>query len=319
MQAVTMVTNYIKTPQIRKIIDANDNDCESKLESIRQLLDGSPESKSTGGGVRIVVPSVEGVGGGGAPSGNVNGYESLLKDLSGPERKFASDIIDLMRSNGSISWDSESFELIVNGKKVEFSDLRLLLAKTVTSMQISQPIGLCYFVSKLIELKTPINHFRSGDVLDIRRSLLKIAEEKLGKSTGDSGGEVQTVGDSGGGVDQVGNSVAEGGEGEQAANSEVESTVKENGGLGGNKRKREVEEEEEGEEEELEERENKRLRADDIREDFNLPDKIRGLRRSPRLSREIENRWQSIENGGSGGKGGKRGDGGKGGKKGRRR
>ena len=237
-----MVTNYIKTPQIRKIIDSNENDCESKLEGIRQLLDGSQESKS-GGGVKIVVPSAEGVGGA-APSGNVNGYESVLKEFSGPERKFASDIVDLMRTNSSISWDSESFELIVDGKKVEFSDVRLLLAKTVSAMQITQPIGLCYFVSKLIQLKTPINFFRSGDVIDIRRSLIRIAEEKLGKSTGDSGGEVEPAGDSGGGggggVETVGDNIAS--EPEQVPNTEVGSTVKGDGGLGGNKRKRESEE-----------------------------------------------------------------------------
>ena len=264
-----MHSNYVKGPKLKAILD-EDLECNAKLEKITSLVEGNDVSKEKKeGGLKVVEPSdaVSGEGVGGSKVEEVGvkeggGYEAVVGDLSGVDKKHATEVLDIIERNSRIDWDRNTFELIISGEKVNFSDLRLLLKKTVVSLPISQPIGLTLFIDELIELKTPANYFKSGDAREIRSQLLKI---RSGISSDKE--VVETAPDSSGGP-----------------------SVERN-----EKRKREEAEEEEVVEEEGAAKKQK-LETDEVKDTFDVePRLLDGLRRSGRLKKDIVESWKAEE------------------------
>ena len=263
-----MHSSYVKGPKIKAILEEENLECEEKLQKITSLLDGSDVSKEkTEGGLKLAEPTetgpAEGAGQGAGQQESGGGYDLLIKDLSAADRKNGTELLELIERNPSIDWDRNSFEIILSGEKINFSDLRLLIKKTVVPLPVGQPIGLTLFIDKLIDLKTPLNYFRSGDSRAIRSQLLKIREGKPG------GGEAEAV---------------------DAIEAEsVPPNVK------NEKRKREEgeEEEEEGVEPDVK---RPKLATDVVKDSFDVqPEKLDGLRRSGRLRQDIVDTWKAEQ------------------------
>ena len=274
-----MHSNYVKGPKIKAILEEN-VDCENKIAKISALLDGKAER-----GLKLVEPSVNGVknesegesvdtygvGEGGeknvvqeATYENKEGYDSVVSELSGNDKKNAIEVLDLISKNRSIDWDRSTYELIVGGEKINFSDIRLLIKKTVLTLPISQPIGLTLFIDKLIDLKTPLNYFRSGDAREVRSQLLRI---KNWKST------------------------------ESDAEIKIDENVVDEGNVDrSEKRKRDESLESEDKEEEISGKRQKLEDTEEVKDTFNLqPEVLNKLRRSARLKGDIVDTWKKTE------------------------
>ena len=274
-----MHSNYVKGPKIKAILEEN-VDCENKIAKISALLDGKAER-----GLKLVEPSVNGVknesegesvdtygvGEGGeknvvqeATNENKESYDSVVSELSGNDKKNAIEVLDLISKNRSIDWDRSTYELIVGGEKINFSDIRLLIKKTVLTLPISQPIGLTLFIDKLIDLKTPLNYFRSGDAREVRSQLLRI---KNWKST------------------------------ESDAEIKIDENVVDEGNVDrSEKRKRDESLESEDKEEEISGKRQKLEDTEEVKDTFNLqPEVLNKLRRSARLKGDIVDTWKKTE------------------------
>lgn len=274
-----MHSNYVKGPKIKAILEEN-VDCENKIAKISALLDGKAER-----GLKLVEPSVNGVknesegesvdtygvGEGGeknvvqeATYENKESYDSVVSELSGNDKKNAIEVLDLISKNRSIDWDRSTYELIVGGEKINFSDIRLLIKKTVLTLPISQPIGLTLFIDKLIDLKTPLNYFRSGDAREVRSQLLRI---KNWKST------------------------------ESDAEIKIDENVVDEGNVDrSEKRKRDESLESEDKEEEISGKRQKLEDTEEVKDTFNLqPEVLNKLRRSARLKGDIVDTWKKTE------------------------
>ena len=274
-----MHSNYVKGPKIKAILEEN-VDCENKIAKISALLDGKAER-----GLKLVEPSVNGVknesegesvdtygvGEGGeknvvqeATYENKEGYDSVVSELSGNDKKNAIEVLDLISKNRSIDWDRSTYELIVGEEKINFSDIRLLIKKTVLTLPISQPIGLTLFIDKLIDLKTPLNYFRSGDAREVRSQLLRI---KNWKST------------------------------ESDAEIKIDENVVDEGNVDrSEKRKRDESLESEDKEEEISGKRQKLEDTEEVKDTFNLqPEVLNKLRRSARLKGDIVDTWKKTE------------------------
>lgn len=252
-------SEYVKVPQLKDILEGK-AECEEKLERIKSLMDGSKkeEGEKDGGGLRLVEPTSGGeANAGGEESEGGDRYVKLLENLSGVARKAALSIVESIERDPNISWNNDNFELTLNGENIQFSDIRLLVKKLVTTSGLSLPVSLTLFIDYLIKMKLPKNLFRSGDSLQIRENLLRIAG-----SNSEVGGE-------------NGKESSETGNGEE--NTVVNNSESENANVAGTvtKRKRIDSDDEESQV--------KRLKVSEIDLDK--------VRRSPRLSKRIEEVW----------------------------
>ena len=277
-----MHSSYVKGPKIKAILEEENLECEQKLQKITSLLDGSDVSKEKSeSGLKLVEPSETGIGGGGGGGGGEGagqpesggGFDAVLNDLSPGDRKNGAELLELIERNASIDWDRNSFEIILSGEKINFSDLRLLIKKTVVPLPVSQPIGLTLFIDKLIDLKTPLNYFKSGDSRAIRSQLLKIRQGEPG------GGEVRQGEPSGG---------------EKEAVDEVEpGSVLPDQKNEKRKREEEVDVEEEGVEPSVK---RPKIDTDVVKDSFDVqPAQLDRLRRSGRLRQDIVDTWKEEQ------------------------
>ena len=265
-------SEYVKVPQLKDILEGSD-ECEQKLERIKSLMDGSKKEEGDaergGSGLKLVQPSLGGTLGGDEQVKESGGdrYEKVLEKLSGVDRKTALSILESIDRDPNISWNKENFELILNGENIQFSDIRLLVKKIVTTSGLSLPVSLTLFIEYLIKIKLPKNLFRSGDSLQIRDNLLRISgsnpevggEKAKESSETENGEEISAVSNSGG---------------ENSGNADVAGTV--------TKRKRTESEDEETKDN------SKRLRVSEIDLDK--------VRRSPRLQTRIKEVWNGRKN-----------------------
>ena len=282
MSSTKPFSEYVKVPKLKEILNGN-GECEEKIERINLLLDnsdglkkeeGSSSIGTGGGGLKLVEPTLGGVG----SVGN-DGYEKVLEGLSGVERKTGFSILESIEKNMNIDWDRESFEIKVDTEKIQFSDIRILLKKIVMTAGLTQPVALVMFIESLIKMKVPLSWFRSADSIQIRENLLKINRKSENNDANvDTGNNSELVNE---GVNSTLLEQTESGSAEVESGLNVgESSVKV-----GNRRKRQL-----SEESEKEQTKNiKKSRIDELQ--------LNKIRRSPRLAQSIEAVWNARKNG----------------------
>ena len=264
----------MKLPQIRKIVEAEE-DCETKLHNIRNLLGVSNNTESPR--LTISPPAVTNSEAAEVPSvpSNHDKIENVLKEFSSHERKDALAIIELINTSSGIDWNPETFELKIDDEVLKFTDLRLLLKAIVATTNSTLPVGLCLLIEKLLELKLPYVHYRGGNSIAIRNSLIKILGRKTLPSPDESGK---------GGVD---------------VNLTVEGVTSD---TGHGKRKHDLDDDDDAD---GDVRQAKRQKEDVIDNEnvtgnasnaYNVSlDRLKGLRRSARLRKEIADVWKSND------------------------
>ena len=88
--------------------------------------------------------------------------------------KFANQLLDYIQASNFISWNTQTLELILNGKEVEFSNIETLIKKLVQSASPIQPIAFVLFIDALLKLQVPLFLFCDGDAVNTRAQLLLI-------------------------------------------------------------------------------------------------------------------------------------------------
>ena len=117
----TNPTPYIKAPHLQKIIDTDDP-CETKLESIRALINGSSggnapsqsvsvnsglSTKQSSDPLETPVPDV----------GNSNNYEKVLREIPlQSDKKAALQLLQEIEKLTDLSWNPENLEVIINNQ-----------------------------------------------------------------------------------------------------------------------------------------------------------------------------------------------------------
>ena len=201
---MTMFSSYVKVPQLKKILD-EEGECEQKLDLIRNLVEGQkpasapPPAQSTSNennaGDLSVTPAggqlpdaVSQVNGNSQSAPKVNGpeYARILEGVKGGiEKKTAVLILDLISQSRRLSYDSENFELIIDGERVRYTNIQYLLKRVVSGFPAQYPIGLTLFIQELKNINVPLHAIRGGDAKNIYDDLDRIKKENE-KSQADS-------------------------------------------------------------------------------------------------------------------------------------
>ena len=155
-----MYTRHIKAPVLKEIL-LEDKTCEEKLNRLKDLV-----------GIPSEVP---------VPENNLQNTderalskEKILADLTASSRKLANELLDYIQASDFISWNPQTFELVLDGKDIEYSNIENLIKKVVQTLSPNQPIAFVLFIDALLKLKVPQNLFRDGDAVNTRAQLLTI-------------------------------------------------------------------------------------------------------------------------------------------------
>ena len=194
---MTMFSSYVKAPQIKKILD-EDSECETKLDLIRNLVEGQkpvttpppnqPNNNEKSSGELSAAPAGGLLPGAGGPESESSasaqksggpGYERILEAIKGGiEKKTAILILDLISQSKRLSYDSENFELIIDGERVRYTNVQYLLKRVVSGFPAQYPIGLTLFIQELKNINVPLHAFRGGDSKNIWDDLERIRKER---------------------------------------------------------------------------------------------------------------------------------------------
>ena len=261
-----MFSEYIKTPQLRSILDKQQN-CEQTLQEIKDLIDG----KSVGNLTLVPPASASG------PLLNTPNvspeYDSVVKEFSTLEKKLALQILGILDRWPEFSWDKNSYEISLSGEVIKFTDIRILLKATVSKGVQTLPVGFALFLHALLDAKVPHNMIKSGNAISLKNSLLQISFKKNGNLSNESEQNVES------------NELAE----QTTAGNDPVAT---DGPSDTKKREREDDDDQET-------TQPKRFRESEPEENppaknFDIPvDTLKGLRRSPRLKNEVQSAWKS--------------------------
>ena len=151
-----MYTQHIKAPVLKEILQ-EDKTCEEKLNQLKNLV-GIPSE--------LPVPQ--------NTDERALSKEKIIAELSISERKTANDLLDYIEGSEFISWHTQTLELILDGKKIEYTSIKNLIKKVVQTLSPSQPIAFVLFIDALVKLKVPLKLFRDGDAVNTRAQLLTI-------------------------------------------------------------------------------------------------------------------------------------------------
>ena len=279
-----MFSSYVKVPQLKKILD-EEVECEQKLDLIRNLVEGqksapvppSPASTSanSNGDLSAVAPAATPEVSGsenekGSSASNENGpdYSRVIEGIKGvAEKNSAILILDLIEQSPNVSYDKENLELILDGERIRYTNIKYLLKRIVSPYPAQFPVGFSLFIQYLKNINVPLHAFRSGDSKNILEDL-----ERIKKERGESLSEPQKI--------------EQGGEKETSL-----------------KRKFPLEEEEEKEEQSVEQVKRPRIETQEVAETSKTAvrrnfgqtkEGISKLRRSARLKKSLENTWASV-------------------------
>ena len=180
-------SRHIKQEALRSII-LQDSPCETRMAEIRNLV-GLPQVSEETNGVQPVAVQPDAIqpvaaepdaaqvdaAQGDQPNSVYNdSINRILDGLSGKELTTGRALISEIEKSQNIKWDENSLELIVNDKKVPYSNLNLLLSKVVQSTSPTMPLGLVTFINALLINRIPLAYMRDADTQNIRQALLQI-------------------------------------------------------------------------------------------------------------------------------------------------
>ena len=157
-----MYTRHIKAPVLKEIL-LEDKTCEEKLNQLKDLV-----------GIPSEVPVPQNT------DERALSKEKILADLTPSGRKLANELLDYIEGSEFISWHTQTLELILDGKIIEFSNIQNLIKKVVQTLSPNQPIAFVLFIDALLKLKVPQKLFRDGDAVNTRAQLLTIRNSLSG-------------------------------------------------------------------------------------------------------------------------------------------
>ena len=267
-------TSYIKSPHLTAVIEDEGKTCEQKLERIKALIDGKKLSLlKSGEAIKSRPENGESNSNAVAPSSE---YDVILSDLNGAkERELGETILQSINQSDYMSYDRNSFEIIVASETIRFTNIKNLIQFCVKNDAAILPIGLTLFLEGLLHIKTAVQAIRSGDSVAIKDDLLKIgAIREKDRVALDS---IPANNDDVGVVNE--------GVGGAAVNSTTDAAAAVDESLErrqeGRKRRRGADEEEEN--------------LAPASKKFGLDDKaLSSLRRSPRLTQKLDEAWKSA-------------------------
>ena len=286
-----MVSNYVKIPQLKKILDVEEQPCEEKLAEIRNLIDGGQSPMITGDS--SLPPTVSPTTASPTVSPTAS-YEKILSKIQKTnDKKTALSLLQEISKSNYLSWDPESLEIIVNGVSIKYSNIALLVKKVVTVGPATLPLAFTIFLASLVKIKAPYSLLRNGDAINVLENFdrMKAAIEDTTQTTSKTDLPVpgQNI------------ALSETAPAPAPAPS-MDTTVVETATPVDRKRSREEDGEEEGEE-----GGGKRQRGEEEDDDvvakrnFDVPpDRLKQLRRSPRLKQSIADAWQEVNPSSSG-------------------
>ena len=275
-------TSYIKSPHLTAVIEDHGISCEEKIEKIKGLIDGKKLSLLKSGEA-INSRSDNGVSNNNAAAPSSE-YDVILNDLNGAkERELGETILQSINQSDYMSYDRNSFEIIVASETIRFTNIKNLISFCVKNDAAILPIGLTLFLEGLLHIKTAVHAIRSGDSIAIKDDLMKI-----GAIREKDRAAIESIPANN---DEVGVGANEEGAGAAAENSTTDAAAavdnstegrQEEKDLGkGRKRRRGADEEE--------------ANLTPAAKKFGLDDEaLNSLRRSPRLTEKLDEAWKSA-------------------------
>ena len=272
-------TSYIKSPHLTAVIDDTGISCEQKLERIKGLIDGKKLSLLKSGEAINSRPD-NGVNNGDAAAPRSE-YDVILSDLNGAkERELGETILQSINQSDYMSYDRNSFEIIVASETIRFTNIKNLIQFCVKNDAANLPIGLTLFLEGLLHIKTAVHAIRSGDSVAIKDDLIKIGtireKDKAALDVVPANNE------------DIGVDANEAVDGAVENNTSDAPVVADESSVGrqevkekGRKRRRGADEEEEN--------------LTPAAKKFGLDDQsLNSLRRSPRLTAKLDEAWKSA-------------------------
>ena len=195
------------------------------------------------------------------------------------DRKTALSLLQEISKSDSLSWDPETLEIIISGEPIKYTNIALLVKKIVSVAPASLPIGFVLFLASLQKIKAPYTLIRNGDAINVLENLSRLGGSLEPAATEPTPPAVE----------------------EQAEEPMIQQPSTENSDITNlNSKKREREDDDETENEANENRK-KRQRDDEVdaetapKRDFDVPpDRLKKLRRSPRLKKSISDAWETM-------------------------
>ena len=272
-------TSYIKSPHLTAVIDDTGISCEQKIERIKGLIDGKKLSLLKSGEAINSRPD-NGVNNGDAAAPRSE-YDVILSDLNGAkERELGETILQSINQSDYMSYDRNSFEIIVASETIRFTNIKNLIQFCVKNDAANLPIGLTLFLEGLLHIKTAVHAIRSGDSIAIKDDLMKIgtirekdkaALDPVPSNNKDIGVDASEAVD--GAVENSTSDVPVVADESSVGRQEVKEK--------GRKRRRGADEEEEN--------------LTPAAKKFGLDDQsLNSLRRSPRLTAQLDEAWKSA-------------------------
>ena len=272
-------TSYIKSPHLTAVIDDTGISCEQKLERIKGLIDGKKLSLLKSGEAINSRPD-NGVNNGDAAAPRSE-YDVILSDLNGAkERELGETILQSINQSDYMSYDRNSFEIIVASETIRFTNIKNLIQFCVKNDAANLPIGLTLFLEGLLHIKTAVHAIRSGDSVAIKDDLIKIGtireKDKAALDVVPANNEDIGV-DANGTVDGA----VENNTSDAPVVADESSVGRQEVKEKGRKRRRGADEEEEN--------------LTPAAKKFGLDDQsLNSLRRSPRLTAKLDEAWKSA-------------------------
>ena len=262
-----MPTVYMKIPQVKAVIDQSDISCEEKIDQIRKLAEGKKVTLLQPGQSPNVEKTVNEQPQ--STSGNPDHVDKILSEVNGvKEKQLAAAILGEIEKSEYISYDVNSWELIVANETIKFTNVIALINFVIGVAPNAVPLGLAIFMHALLKIKVPFDVVKNGDAINCRENLIKISELENSVDENsqnlDVKDRVETV------VTENGVEMTEGGGNEETGNSRRT----------GKKRERESDGED--------------LNERSVKRSFGVDEKaLEGIRRSPRLRQNISEAWST--------------------------
>lgn len=169
--------NHLKTILLKE------TSCEEKLDEIRESIGLPPATTENEGAAENAAEAANSSEATETDNLRNDSVSRIVEDLQGREKTLAKQILNEIEKSQLISWDYANLELIIDGKNILHSNIKLLIEKIVHVSSAVIPFGYIQFLDALLYIKLPINYMKDADSLNIREALINIHSRKNGQVT----------------------------------------------------------------------------------------------------------------------------------------
>ena len=167
----------MKIPQVKAVIDQSDISCEEKIDQIRKLAEGKKVTLLQPGQSPNVEKTVNEQPQ--STSGNPDHVDKILSEVNGvKEKQLAAAILGEIEKSEYISYDVNSWELIVANETIKFTNVIALINFIIGVAPNAVPLGLAIFMHALLKIQVPFDVVKNGDAIKPLTSEIYTFEEK---------------------------------------------------------------------------------------------------------------------------------------------